>query len=103
MDRHDDRNNLHAVWQRSPWSNRHHTQTKCDESLGFESAHLLPQKDIREMTQHEMSTRNRHKEEMKSRMLSDANDREKLRNKLEESINPLDSAQHPGYHQMRSM
>ena len=53
------------------------------------------QKDIREMTQHEMSTRNRHKEEMKSRMLSDANDREKPRNKLEESINPLDSAQHP--------
>ena len=53
------------------------------------------QKDIREMTQHEMSTRNRHKEEMKSRMLSDANDREKLRNKLEESIHPVDSAPHP--------
>ena len=47
------------------------------------------------MTQHEMSTRNRHKEEMMSSMLSDANNREKLRNKLEESINPLDSAQHP--------
>ena len=31
----DDRNNVQAVWQRSPWSNRHHTQ-----NLGFESAHL---------------------------------------------------------------
>ena len=51
-------------------------------------------KDIREMTQHEMSTRNRHKEEIMSRMLSDAYDGEKLRNKLGESINPLDSAQH---------
>ena len=32
----DDRNNLHAVWQRSPWSNWHHSQTQCDENLGFE-------------------------------------------------------------------
>ena len=37
-------------------------------------------KDIRVMTQHEMSTRNRHKEEIMSRMLSDAYDGEKLRN-----------------------
>ena len=49
-------------------------------------------KDIREMTYHEMSTRNLHREEMMPRMLSDANDRGKLRNKLEESINPVDSA-----------
>ena len=44
------------------------------------------------MTHHEMLTRNIHKEEMMSRMLSDANDSGKPRNKLEESINPVDSA-----------
>ena len=47
------------------------------------------------MTQHEMSTRNLHKYEMMSRMLSDANAREKPRNKLEESISPLDSVKYP--------
>ena len=90
----DDRNNLQVVWERSPWSNRHHTQNQIESNLGFESGHLLPykKKDIREMTHHEMSTRNIHKEEMMSRMLSDANDSGKPRNKLEESINPVDSA-----------
>ena len=96
MDRHDDRKNLHAVWQRSPWSNRPHTQTQCDENLGFESAHLLPhtEEHPRNDPARDVDAK-RHKEEMMTRMLSDANDREKLRNKLEESINPLDSAQHP--------
>ena len=31
---------LHAIWQSSPWSNWHHSQTQWDENLGSESAYL---------------------------------------------------------------
>ena len=41
------------------------------------------------MTHHGMSSRNLHKEEIMSRMLSDGNYRGKPRNKLEESIHPV--------------
>ena len=47
------------------------------------------------MTTQEKSTETFHKEEMRSRMLSDAKDRDKLRNKIVESIHPLDSKHHP--------
>ena len=40
----DDRNNLQVVWQKSPSSNRHHTQHQIESNMGFESAHLLPYK-----------------------------------------------------------
>jgi len=52
-------------------------------------------KDFSDMITGEKSNPNLHKEEMKSRMTSDANDRAKIGQKLQESVDPLDPSAHP--------
>ena len=51
-------------------------------------------KDVSDMTSDEQH-QHQHKEEMKARMTADAADRSKIREKLQESIDPLDPSSHP--------
>lgn len=52
-------------------------------------------KDISDMTTVEKNDTRQHKEEMNARIASDAKDRAKIRQKLRESIDPLDPSSHP--------
>ena len=65
----DDRNNLQVIWQRSRGLIGITLKTKSNKTW-YLSLHICCRikKDIREMTHHEMSTGNLHKEDMMSRM-----------------------------------